>query len=127
MPEFVLNRNLALRTLHGHIINFVKGEPTYVPPIAVKDAVGVGAVCVAGDGDIMEPEEAVAPPMSPAERADHIVEAFKALEERAERTDFTAAGAPTENALSKEVGFVVAKPEFDPLWTAYIAEKGVTE
>ena len=43
MPDFVLNRNYALRSLTGHSINFVKGKPCYVPPAVVKEAVAIGA------------------------------------------------------------------------------------
>lgn len=127
MPNFVLNRNYSLRTLVGHIIDFKKGAVTYVPPACVKDAVAIGAVCPDGEVDVLDPEETVAVPLSVEERQEKIIAAFKVLEERAQRNDFTAAGSPTKAALIKELGFDSEKKEYEPLWVAYTAEKSVTE
>lgn len=127
MPNFVLNRNHTLRTLVGHIIDFKKGAPTYVPPACVKDAVAIGAICPDGEVDVLDPEEVVVAPLSIEERQEKIVAAFKVLEERAQRGDFNAAGAPTKAAMVKVLDFETEKKEYEPLWVAYTAEKSVTE
>lgn len=127
MPNFVLNRNYTMRTTLGHIIDFKKGDVTYVPPACVKDAVAIGAVCPDGGVDVLDPEEVAIVPLSAEERQEKIVAAFKVLEERAQRADFTAAGAPTKNALVKILDFDTEKKEYEPLWVAYTAEKSVAE
>lgn len=127
MPDFVLNRNYSMRTMHGHIIDFKKGAPTYVPPVCVKDAVAIGASPVHGDIDILEPDPVDEAPMTVEERQENIITAFKMVEERAQREDFTAAGSPTQAALIKILGFNIDKKEYEPIWTAYTAEKGVAE
>lgn len=127
MPDFILNRNHSLRTPYGHVIDFKKGQPTYVPPICVREAAAIGAECVDGPVEMLDPEAAPEIPMSLEERQENILAAFKVLEEAAGREDFSASGMPTKEALVKVLGFAVDKKEFEPLWTAYLAEKGVEE
>lgn len=125
MPNFVLNRNHTLRTTLGHIIDFKKGAATYVPPACVKAAVAIGAVCPDEEINVLDPEKAPPIPLAPEERESQIIAAFKLLEERAQRGDFNAAGAPTKTALVKILDFEVEKKEIDALWTGYTAEKNV--
>lgn len=127
MPEFVLSRNYTLRTLHGHTINFVKGEPIHVPPVCIHDALTIGAVPVDGPMDILDPEQTPAPELSLDERQAALLTAFKMLEERNGRTDFSGQGLPNKAALEKIVEFSVEKREFEPLWAAYVAEKSNVE
>jgi hypothetical protein len=127
MPEFVLNRNHSMRSLYGHIVDFKKGQPVYVPPICAREAASIGAECVDGKVDVLDPEAPVVVPMSPDERQENILTAFKLMEERAQRGDFSASGIPAKNSLEKILGFGVDKKEFEPLWTAYVVEKGAAE
>lgn len=124
MPEFVLNRNYSMRTLHGHIIDFKKGEPVYVPPICARQAASIGAECVEGKVDPLEPEAPPPVELPPDERRESIIAAFKLLEERGARNDFNASGTPAKPALDKILDFEVDKKEYEPLWIAYRAEQG---
>lgn len=119
MPEFVLNRNYTMRTTLGYIIDFKKGQPVHVPPICARDAAAIGAEAVGDKVDPLGPEAAVEIPLSPDERREKIVAAFKTMEARGERNDFTGNGSPARAALVKLVGFDVDKNEYDPLWRAY--------
>ena len=127
MPEFVLNRNYTLSTLFGHVLSFKKGQPRHVPPSCVAAVLAIGAESTEGPVDMLGDgfvEEVVMPQ---EERNENIFAAFKLLEERAGREDFTASGSPTQTALVKILGFDVAKKEYDPLWVQYLAEKDETE
>ena len=76
MPYFVLNRNYALQG-HGHSINFVKGDPCWVPVALVKEAVGIGAECLDDEPvQVLEPEKEVEPELSFEERETLMFAAF---------------------------------------------------
>lgn len=119
MPEFVLNRNHTMRSLYGHIINFKKGEPVYVPPVCAREAASIGAEAIGEKVDPLGDEEVAAAPMSPDEREANILAAFAMMQERNERDDFTANGAPAKSALVKLLGFDVDKKEYEPLWKSF--------
>ena len=123
MPDFVLNRDYALRSLTGHMINFKKGEPVFIPPICVKEAVAIGAQPVDGPVDVLDPEvtESIVP--EGAERKDLIFAAFEDLEAKNEREEWTASGMPTSKALEKTLGFEVDSKERNALWIEYRASK----
>lgn len=123
MPEFVLNRNYTLRSLNGHIITFTKGEPAYVPPVCVKEALLIGAEPTGEAIDILDPEKAPPVPMSAAEREEAIIAAFGMLEDRNDSRDFSGNGIPTKVAVEKLVEFDVLKKEIDSMWVAYVADK----
>lgn len=127
MPEFVLNRNYSMCSLSGHVIDFKKGQPTYVPPSCAREAASIGAECVDGKVDALDPEALAAVPMSPDDRHESIIAAFKMLEERNGRNDFTGNGSPAVPALEKILGFDVDKKEVTSLWAAYRAEQGAAE
>ena len=124
MPTFVLNRNYSLRSLMGHMIDFKKGTPTYVPPICSKEAIAIGAECVDDKIDVLGPEEAPVTVLTPGEREEALIAAFRMLEERNGRGDFDASGAPTLKAVEKIVEFEVNKAELNALWVGYRAEAG---
>lgn len=123
MPEFVLNRTHALRSTLGHIINFTKGQPTYVPPELVKEALEIGADPV----ETMDKTDALLgvqegdeqPVLSAEARRAAITEAFAKLEHENNRSDFTAAGAPKPAAIKRMTGFDVENRERDEAWRAY--------
>jgi hypothetical protein len=127
MPEFVLNRDYTMRTLYGHVIDFKKGQPTYVPPICAREAAAIGAEGVDGKVDVLDPEEQPVIPMSPEDREESIIAAFKVMQERNERNDFTASGGPSIKALEKILEFDVDKREVDTLWAGLRAEQGAGE
>lgn len=127
MPEFVLNRNYTLRSLNGHIISFVKGEPVHVPPVCVKEALLIGAEPTGEAIDILDPEKEPVVPMTSDDRQAALIAAFAMLEERNTNTDFSGNGIPTKSAVEKIVEFDVQKKEIDALWVAYVAEKSSVE
>jgi hypothetical protein len=120
VPEYVLNRNHTLRTTAGHIITFVKGQPTWVPPMIEKEAVAIGAERVDGDKvDVLGEEAPPAPTYSPDEREQMIMLAFETLIEKNERKSFTAQGVPTDKAVEAITGFEVSTKERQELWQKY--------
>lgn len=129
MPNFVLNRNFSLATLHGHIIDFKKGQPTYVAPVCIKDVVAIGATPIEGEVDVLGPDSDENKPvaLTATEREAAIIAAFKTMEARGQREDFTAAGSPAKVELVKLLGFDAEKKEYDPLWVAYVANKNSAE
>lgn len=121
MPEYVLNRNHTHRSLHGHIIDFKKGQPTYVPPVCERDVVMFGAEPVSGEKiDVLDdlPENEV--PLSSAEREQKLLQAFEVLEKRNARGDFTGQGRPHIKALLQLCGFECDARERDAAWTTYV-------
>ena len=119
MPDFVLHRNYALRSMSGHMINFIKGEPTWVPPVCVKEAVAIGAQPLDGPVDVLEPETQVVVDPSGDERKQLIFAAFEDMEAKNEREDWTASGMPRDAALEKVLGFKVDTKERNALWLEY--------
>lgn len=127
MPDFVLNRNHTLRTTFGHIVNFVKGVPTYVPPIIAKEALLIGAEPCDGNlgVEILEPETAPPPePPTGAEREKQVWMAFDRICERNERESFTAQGVPTQDSVEKVAGFKITRKEQQTFWQTYRDMKG---
>lgn len=119
MPDYVLNRNYTLRTLAGRIINFNKGEPTWVTPECEKDALAIGAEPVDGPKNILGDEEVPEPELTAEERREAILKAYAVLEARNERGDFTGQGLPNTKALEVLTKFNVPTKERDALWLEY--------
>lgn len=116
----VLNRNFILNTNKGHSVSFAKGEPTHVPPTIYQEALAIGAIPPDGEDPVVE--EVVKTdnaPGDPAERAPLILAAIEKLVAENARDNFTAAGSPTVDAVSKLVGFKVQAKEVAPVWQAY--------
>lgn len=112
--KFTLNRNHVLATTSGHSIEFVKDQPTHVPPHLYREVQAIGAL---PEEDL--PEEPVsedAAPTDPQERAKAIQDAMVEIVERGVREDFTATGAPHTRALSRILGWNVSSQERDIQW-----------
>ncbi len=121
MPYFTLHRSYTLRTTKGHSISFIKGEPTWVPPTCVPDAVAIGAVSDE-HVDVIEKDEKPAVYFDPMEREKKLLEAFDAMVARNDRDDYTAAGLPHCKRLERLVGFEVSITERDTAWQKYNAK-----
>jgi hypothetical protein len=111
-------------TTVGHMIGFVKGEKTWVPPAAVPFAVAIGAQPVDDtlETEGIDPIPKEPPPsvqMTAEDRKKKAFAAFEMLLLRNNRGDFTASGMPHVKKLSDVVGFDVAPGERDELWIAY--------
>ena len=122
----VLNRNFTLATIKGHVIAFEKGKPTAVPKAAYQDALAIGAQPPDGSAPAVDDDKKKdAAPQDPNERNPLILAAIEKLIDRNDREDFTAAGSPTVDAVSKEVGFKVASKEIAGQWQEYHDKKAV--
>lgn len=118
--KFVLNRDKVLASTMGHVIHFVKGEPVFVPKSVVREAMAIGAVPADGDdAPVNEAPAPDAPPTSPEERAERIMEGILQLVKRNQRGDFTAANNPSATALSDLIKFKVDAKEIAPVWQQY--------
>lgn len=124
MPYFVLNRNYTMRTTHGFTVGFVKGEPVWVPPAAVADAVAIGAEPQEGEkSDVLGPEVTAVAEPTLDERKSLIYAAFEKIANRNDSKDFTGSGIPTVKALERNVPFAVDRNEIVELWGEYIQSK----
>ena len=128
MTDFVLGRNHTHRSLFGHIINFEKNVPVYVPPVCHKEVAMIGALPDDGtEVSILDDEPKAAPALLPDERRDALIAAFQLLEERNNRTDFTGQGVPSVAGIKKIVDFEVDRKEIEPAWREYLEAKGSAE
>lgn len=119
MPEMIMHRNKTVACLSGHVIAFVKGEPTHVPPPAIQECMAAGAIPT--EDLPQEPEtEATKAPQDPEERKAKIFAAFDALRKKNQRGDFDAAGKPQAKVVSESVGFIVEAKERNVMWNAYM-------
>lgn len=116
----VLNRNYILDTTKGHSVAFKKDVPTHVPPAIYREALAIGAIPPDGEEPMVKEEvKTDNAPSDPAERAPLILEAIEKLVAENARDNFTAAGSPTVDAVSKLVGFKVQGKEVAPVWQTY--------
>jgi len=122
MPDFILNRNHRHISATGHTIQFKKGEPTFVPVGLKAEVIAIGAQPVDGNTDVLE-EEVVVVELTAEERQEQLIKAFKTLQERNERGDFTAQNIPSITALKKLVEFAPEKKEVETLWVSYLEEQ----
>jgi hypothetical protein len=123
VATYKLNRNYLLHTKTGNTIHFKKGEPTFVPKHCAKEAVALGAELIEGEAVDALPDEVDVVVLSPEERVAKLKDAFRVLEGREERNDFTGTGLPNVTALSKIVGFEVEAKERTKVWEDYLMEK----
>lgn len=121
MSEFVLNRNHTHRSVLGYIINFKKGEPVYVPPACHKEVAAFGAEMADGSKiDVLDPEKPAIVELTLEERKAALVDAFKLLQERNNRGDFTGQGIPSVTAMKHLVTFELGKKEIEAVWREYL-------
>lgn len=124
MPWFTLHRNYSMSTKAGHVIGFMKGVKTWVPPAIVADAVAIGAQPVdRTDETEVIPTEIEASQLSAAEKRAKYFESFEKMLTRNQRGDFTASGLPHAKILEGMLGFQVMTPERDSMWSEYNASK----
>lgn len=126
MPEYVLNRNYTHRSTFGHIVNFVKGQPVYVPPALEREVTELGAEPVEGERMALVEDAAVEKlPSAPqgSERRKALLACFAALEQRNQRGDFTGQGRPNVKVVNGIVGFEIENRERDEAWEEYKAQK----
>lgn len=121
MPNFVLNRNAVLDG-RGHKIRFEKGQPTWVPPELVREAIGIGGECVDEIEDPFKDEGGEGKPqltLTEADKQKLFFEAFDDLIAANISTDFGGDGKPSMEALKKKLNFAFTKKERDNAILAY--------
>jgi hypothetical protein len=117
--KFVLNRSRVMASTCGLAVEFVKGEPTHVPPAMYAEVIAAGGV---SEEEIdLEPKgaDANAEPVDPTVRQADIFKAFETITLRGRREDFTASGAPHAKAMSTILGWTLQNKERDTAWTAF--------
>ena len=119
MPLFTLHRDHILRTTKGHTIRFEAGEPSWIPPAVVPDAVAIGAIPVGERVDVLEEEKTEATPLTSQQREEELMAAIKQLASRNGRGDFTASGLPNSRRLQVLTGFEIINKERDAAWMLY--------
>lgn len=121
MPNYTLNRNYTLRSTSG-VIQFVKGEPTFVPRHMEREVVAIGGELADLDvvAPTLVPQDAALPDVPRGEdRSEQIQIAMALIVERNESSDFTASGSPTVKAVEKITGFDVDRNEVASAWTKF--------
>jgi len=122
MPLFTMPRNYSLSSKKGHVITFVKGEKTHVPPECVPEAVAIGAVPDVPT-DFLPPEKAEAQVMPMEEKKKTVFAAFEKMLLRSQRGDFSASGLPNIQKLEALTGFPLDIKERDSLWMEFNSYK----
>lgn len=116
--KFVMQRDRVYVSLLGHAVGFKAGVATHVPPELYAEVQAIGAV---PEAEIVDAPK-VAPTKEPAEpvaRKEEIFAAFEMLALRNERGDFTAGGAPKDQALEGILGWKLSAKERDVLWAEF--------
>lgn len=124
--NYIAPRNMTVASICGRSVGFVKGAPTYCPPQMHAELTAAGVVPaeeIPEEPDTGEPKE----PSGPIERQKAFVAAFERIVIRNNRDDFTAAGIPTNPALSKALGWPsVNSKERDAAWKLWTVERANT-
>lgn len=116
--KFTLHRDRVLASVLGLSVEFKKGVPTHVPPELHNEALAIGAE---PEDELVEekPATKTSEPADPNKRKEEIFAAFEMLALRNERTDFTAGGAPRDQALESILGWKLSAKERDILWAEF--------
>lgn len=117
--NFIFYRDKVVASPSGHTIGFKKGQPTHVPPEAVKDVIAAGGVPEDEEFDPDPPPEGPVEPTDPVERQKALFDAFEIIVKRGRREDSTAGGTPHQKALAAELGWPVPAKERDAAWVAF--------
>jgi hypothetical protein len=116
--KFVMNRSKVVSG-HGHAIEFVKGEPTHVPPELYREVMAAGGVSEE-EVDLDKPAPVPAgAPTDPTEREEAVFAAFETLVETNDSKNFTAGGVPHPKALKSLLGWELSAKERDTLWVKF--------
>jgi hypothetical protein len=117
--KFVSNRDIVVRSLHGHAIEFKKGVPTDVPRVMHSECLEKGILPVEGSDAnevIKDPAGPVLAPEDALEREDAIVKVIEAMVKRNVPSDFTGGGHPNAEAVSASLGWKTDQKEVKDVW-----------
>jgi hypothetical protein len=121
----VLDKNFTLRTTKGQSVRFEKGTPVNVSPAIYEEAVAIGARRTDGGvQSIVDDDQPVRKTVSNEERKAAATKAFNAVIQDNERFDFTGAGTPTCEAISKRTGMRFDQVEVNKLWMGFQQQLG---
>lgn len=126
---FVSNRNMNITSTQGYSIDFVKGEPTHVPPAMHAAAMERGAMPCDEKGEtldvaqspVKEEPKILLAPEDADERNAKILEVVTALAKRNNPKDFSAGGVPRAASVSASLGWRVDQGEVTAVWRAHKA------
>lgn len=123
--KMVLGRNFLLATTMGHMIKFRKDIAIDVPHDCVPAAVAVGAQPVDGSdpGVIKDTPPNNEGPADAVLREKEAMTALEILVERNARSDFTAAGVPSTDAMKRVLGYEITAAERNLRWQTYCDRK----
>jgi hypothetical protein len=112
MPYMKSLRNFRLASTSGHCPQFVAGKPTFVPDVAVSDAMQAGCVPVEAD-EIPHIEEIQKAKLefSGDIRKSVIMLAIKAIIDKNDHKEFDGAGNPKDSVVGARLGLVVSQKE----------------
>ena len=116
---YVANRDVTVTSTTGHTIRFTKDVPQAVPFDIRRACLEHGVLPVDGTPPVIEDGAPPPPPKTPmslGERDELILEAVKDMMEAKKRSDFTAAGLPRVDQISKILGFEINPAERDRVW-----------
>lgn len=119
--DFVLNRNYSLATGTGHIVDFVKGQPVYVPEEMHKAALVIGAEAVGVKMNVLDEEPVAKQVPQGLARESAISDAIIILVEENNPKDFTANGRPNIKRIEALIGFDITTEERDTFWAKHKA------
>lgn len=117
--EFVSNRDIVVRSLHGHAIEFKKGVPTQVPRVMHAECLEKGILPVESNEQGSAIQDAPGPNLAPEdklERDDAILEVIKQIVKRNNSNDFVGGGHPSAVTISSAVGWKVDQKEVKEVW-----------
>ena len=120
--NYIAPRNMTVSSKSGRSVEFVKGEPTFAPPVMHAELIAVGIVPTE---EIPEPEDDGTPvaPTVPEERQAAVYAAFEKIVLRGGRKDFAGTGAPHAAVVSKELGWDIDGKERDLFWQKFQTDK----
>ena len=117
--NFISNRDIVVRSLHGHAIEFKKGVPTSVPRVMHAEVMEKGILPEEGPEQGNAVADAAPPVLAPDDaevRNDQILAVIKQIVKRNNAADFTGGGHPSATAVSAAVGWKVDQKEVKDVW-----------
>ena len=122
--DYIAPRNMTVSSKSGRSVEFVKGKPTFAPPVMHAELIALGIVPTE---EIPEPEDDGTPvaPTAPDERQAAIYAAFEKIILRGGRKDFAGTGAPHTAVVAKELGWDIDAKERDLFWQKFQTDKAV--
>lgn len=120
MPNMISLRNFRLATISGHVIEFEAKVPTYVPDVAVSDAMAAGCVPEhAEETPFFEVADRAKVEFTGGIRNSMLYMAIKSIAERNDAKEFDGGGNPKESVVSSRLGFDVSKKEVIAMYQQY--------